>query len=147
MMGGSSVDSGDAVTPPSAKGEGPTGSAASAAASLAGLSAIGLGAIPETSGDDRVAVSSCLTDPGLDEPLIEVESESRSRSEGLGEPERIPGMLNVEERRITVPTLPHRDFLEGGEAEIEPGGVVDMVEIDSKGCQISGRRMKSELSV
>jgi hypothetical protein len=142
MMGGSSVDSGDAVTSPPAKGEVPAGSEASAAASLAGLSAIGLGVIPLPL--PAADISNCLIDPGLDEPLIEAESESRSRSEGLGEAARIPGMLNaVEERRMTVPTLFHRDFLEG-DTEIEPGGVVDMVEIDSKGCQISGKNIKSD---
>jgi len=43
---------------------------------------------------------------------------------------------------MTVPTLFHRDFLEG-DTETEPGGVVDMVEIESKVCQISGKKIKS----
>jgi hypothetical protein len=141
MTGGSSIDFGDAVTSPPAKGEGPAGSEASAAASLAGLSAIGLGVIPLPL--PAADISNCLIDPGLDEPLIEAESESRSRSEGLGEAARIPGMENaVEERRMTVPTRFHRDFLEG-DAEVG-SGVVDMVEIDSKGCQISGKKIKSD---
>jgi hypothetical protein len=58
----------------------------------------------------------------------ESESRSRSGSEGLVEAARAPGMLNaVEERRITVPTRVHRFFLDSGEAEIEPGGVIDRV--------------------
>ena len=141
IVGGSSVGSGDAVTAsPLAKGEGPTGSEASAAASLAGLSAIGLGVpLPFPEGGDSAPVSNCLIDPGLEDPLMEAESESRSRSEGLGEAARTPGMLNaVEERRITVPTRLHRFFLDGGEAEIEPGGVVDIVEID-RSKWISGK--------
>lgn len=129
-MGGSTVDVGDAViTSPTAKGDGPEGSEASAAASLAGLSAMGLGvaALLFPIGGDSIAV---LSDDGLDVPLMEVESESRSGSEGLGELERVmPGILKaVEERRITVPTRPHLGFLEGGDEEMDPGGVVDMVD-------------------
>jgi len=127
-MGSSKLGSGDEViTSVPAKGEGPTGSGASAAASLAGLSAIGLGVVPLfPKGGANVEV---LSDDGLDVPLMEVESESRSGSDGLGELARMPGMLNaVEERRITVPTRPHRFFLEGGDEEIASGGgVVDMV--------------------
>src|ERR1700736_7028162 len=75
------LDSGDAVIASSPiKGEGPTGSEASAAASLAGLSAIGLGVVLSfPAGGSSVAA---LSDDGLDEPLMEVESESRSASEG-----------------------------------------------------------------
>lgn len=149
---GSIVDSGDAVTtPPPANGEGAMGSAASAAASLAGLSAIGLGVVPSPfpEGGDSKAVATCLNDGGLEEPLMEAVSESRSRSEGLGDPERIPGMLNaVEERFTAVPTLPQRDFLEGGDAEIEPVDVVDIVEIDdSPGSQISGTESRAEMMI
>ena len=129
ITGGSSVGSGDAeITSPPAKGEGPAGSAASAAASLAGLSAIGLAVTTPSfpTGGDSVAV---FSDDGLDVPLMEAESESRSRSEGLGEPERTIGKLNaVEERRTAVPTRLHRDFLEGGDEETGTDGVADMVD-------------------
>lgn len=132
------MDFGDEViTSPPARGDGPTGSEASAAASLAGLSAIGLGLapLPPPEKGDSIPVASCLIDGGLEELLIEAVSESRS--EGLGEPGRMPGILNaLVDRRITPPTFPQRFFLEGGDAEVES---VDIVEIESNGCEISGK--------
>lgn len=142
----------DDMTVPSAKGDGPRcaeGSEASAAASLIGLSAIGLGAIwLPFAGGDNPAVSSCLIDaeeellpPRIEPALTETESESRSCSEGLGDDVRAtPGMLNaVEDRRTRVPTRFHReDFfgvrLGGGEPVIDAGGE-DMVKIvDCRRC-------------
>lgn len=78
---------------------------------------------------DISAAATCLSDDGLEVPLIEAESESRSRSEGLGEVERMIGTLNaVEERRTAAPTRPHRVFLaESG------GGVAEGVAEDGTG--------------
>lgn len=123
MSVGAFVSTGDELSTSPANGDGPIGSEASSAASLAGLSAIGLGAIWPTFPEEGTSVSTCLSDVGFDEPLMEVESESRSRSEGVGDEGRNGRLNAVDERRTTCPTRPHRDFFAGDDEE-SGGGVV-----------------------
>lgn len=93
------------------------------AASLAGLSAMGLGIegtpLPAGAGDDSAAVSTSLSDDGLEEPFREATSESRSRSEGLGDDVRVEDLLN--ERRTAPAIRRHLGFLLAG------SGVVDNI--------------------